>query len=524
MLRSRTMEHRWQNLMNCNLILLLALERLPNSQVNNQKNEPIRGRNKAHRLHLLRKMPTILKKLLMDVTATCMKENNTRMIENKTNSDVGHSLHNLTFNMLQSKSNVGSSKEQNDLSELPSERLGSESETRGYVMINDLRPYDRDWTIKFLCLEGGWLNHTSTPYRLFIYSTYEGHKNSSCHLQRCQDWKYHIVPFMEIKHHAKNDSYIDVLGLVVNVDPLSSVTKFGVLGTSMKRNISLINSRSDIIILTLWGDLAKIEGDILEDMAKERPIVELSKLKTSAYGDEEHFNLEYMVTRGYNGFFYYDSLNIVLKGSTIEMKKILAVFSAIDLSRHKFEGEIPEIIGGLNSIRGLNLSHNSLTGHIPRSLGNMTKLECLDLSSNKLTGEIPQQLTNLFSLGTLNLSHNRLTGPIPQGKQFDTFSNDSYINNSALCRPPLSNTCGDPKATEPPPLTFEEEDSEPVSGFGWEVILPGYGFGLVVGLVMGYLMFSFGKPQRLVKMVEDVGNRKGKRLKSNAQRRGGRRN
>ncbi|KAI8570711.1 hypothetical protein RHMOL_Rhmol01G0057400 [Rhododendron molle] len=236
---------------------------------------------------------------------------------------------------------------------------------------------------------------------------------------------------------------------------------------------------------------------------------------------DEHFDLEYM---GNDTLRYYDSLTIVIKGSTSEMRKILKVFTAIDLSRNKFQGEIPGIIGGLNSIQGLNLSHNSLTGHIPKSLGNLTKLEWLDLSSNKLTGEIPRQLTNLTFLGTLNLSQNRLVGPIPQGKQFDTFSNDSYINNLALCGPPLSNTCGDPKPTQPPPSTFEEEDSEPVSGFGWEVILPGYGFGLVVGLVMGYLMFSFGKPLWLVKMVEGVGNRNEKRLKSHAWRRGGRRN
>ncbi|XP_058216234.1 receptor-like protein 9DC3 [Rhododendron vialii] len=234
---------------------------------------------------------------------------------------------------------------------------------------------------------------------------------------------------------------------------------------------------------------------------------------------DEHFDLEYMGTRR-----YYDSLTLVIKGSTIEMKKILKVFTAIDLSRNKFQGEISRIIGGLNSIRGLNLSHNSLTGHIPESLGNLTKLEWLDLSSNKLTGEIPRQLTNLTFIRMLNLSLNCQTGPIPRGKQFNTFLNDSYIYNLALCGPPLCNTCGNPKATQPPLSTFEEEDSEPVSGFGWEVILPGYGFGLVVGLVMGYLMFSFGKPQWLVKVVEGVGNRNEKRLKSNARRRGGRRN
>ncbi|XP_058216158.1 receptor-like protein 43 [Rhododendron vialii] len=237
--------------------------------------------------------------------------------------------------------------------------------------------------------------------------------------------------------------------------------------------------------------------------------------------DDVDFRLNYMINTGAFHRDYYDSLTMVIKGSTMEMEKILTIFSAVDLSRNKFGGEIPEVIGAVNLIRGLNLSHNSLTGYIPKSLGNLTELEWLDLSPNKLIRVIPQQLTNLNFLGTLNLSQNRLTGPIPRGKQFDAFPNDSYINNSALGGPPLSNTFGIPRQ-QPPPLTFEEEYSESVSVFCWEVILPGYGSGLVIGLVVGYLMFSFGKPQWLVKMVEDVGNRNGKRLKRNARRHGGR--
>lgn len=35
------------------------------------------------------------------------------------------------------------------------ERPERESETKGYVMINGLRPYDRDWTIKAIVLRRG---------------------------------------------------------------------------------------------------------------------------------------------------------------------------------------------------------------------------------------------------------------------------------------------------------------------------------------------------------------------------------
>ncbi|GMP35554.1 hypothetical protein CsSME_00007941 [Camellia sinensis var. sinensis] len=232
---------------------------------------------------------------------------------------------------------------------------------------------------------------------------------------------------------------------------------------------------------------------------------------------EANFQLQYIEIDGPTVIYYYhDFLTMVIKGSTIEMEKVLTIFIAIDLSKNNFEGEIPEIIGRLNSIQGLNLSHNSLTGHIPASLANLTMLEWLDLSSNKLTGEIPQQLRNLISLEVLNLSQNQLIGPIPQGNQFDTFLNDSYIGNLALCGPPLLNTCN-PRTPQPPPLIFQQEDNTS-SGFNWEVILPGYICGLVWGLVMGYLMFSRGKPQLLVRIIEGERNESRKRFKKHAHK------
>ncbi|CAL5328145.1 unnamed protein product [Camellia sinensis] len=234
--------------------------------------------------------------------------------------------------------------------------------------------------------------------------------------------------------------------------------------------------------------------------------------------DEASFELQYLGTPSHSiaTYYYNDCLTIIIKGSIIEMVKVLTIFTAIDLSKNNFKGEIPQIIGKLNSIRGLNLSHNSLTGHIPASLANLTMLEWLDLSSNKLTGEIPQQLRNLKSLEVLNLWQNQLIGPIPQGNQFDTFSIDSYIDNLALCGPPLLNACN-PRTPQPPPLMFQQEDNTS-SGFHWEVILPGYICGLMWGLVMGYFMFSRGKPQWLVRIIEGERNKSGKRFKKHSHR------
>ncbi|GKV38441.1 hypothetical protein SLEP1_g46354 [Rubroshorea leprosula] len=152
---------------------------------------------------------------------------------------------------------------------------------------------------------------------------------------------------------------------------------------------------------------------------------------------------------------YQCSLVVTWKGFDYELQGILTIFSTIHLSNNKFEGEIPDVIGKLSSLKGLNLSHNNLTGHIPSSLGNLTNLEWLDLSSNELTGKIPDELVSLTQLSVLNLSNNHLVGHIPQGSQFNTFGNGSYEGNLGLCGIPLSKSCD---GIGTPPSSFQEKD------------------------------------------------------------------
>ncbi|KAM3684173.1 hypothetical protein ACB098_11G024500 [Castanea mollissima] len=200
--------------------------------------------------------------------------------------------------------------------------------------------------------------------------------------------------------------------------------------------------------------------------------------------------------------FYQDFVTVVMKGYFIELVKIQSLFTTIDFSNNNFKGEIPEVIGELRSLKGLNFSHDNLIACMPQSLGNLTNLEWLDLSSNKLTGKIPIQLADLTMLAFLNLSENYLFGHIPQGKQFNTFMNDSYYGNLGLCGFPMTKACGNDEGQQPSPSsTIQEDDFEFENGFHWKVVLLGYGCGFMFGLGLGYLVFSSGKPKWLVNIV-----------------------
>ncbi|KAI5432729.1 Receptor-like protein 9dc3 [Lathyrus oleraceus] len=205
---------------------------------------------------------------------------------------------------------------------------------------------------------------------------------------------------------------------------------------------------------------------------------------------------------------YYDSVTVRIKGINSTLVKISTNFAIIDMSRNKFEGDISNVIGELHALIGLNLSHNKLIGHIPQSMGNLTNLEWLDLSSNMLTGVIPVELSNLNFLEVLNLSNNHLVGEIPQGKQFNTFSNDSYGGNLGLCGFPLSKKCGPEQHSPPSPnISWSEEKF----GFGWKPVAIGYGCGFMIGIGLGYCMFLIGKPRWLVMIFGGKPKRRVKR-------------
>ncbi|KAF8015465.1 hypothetical protein BT93_H1088 [Corymbia citriodora subsp. variegata] len=201
---------------------------------------------------------------------------------------------------------------------------------------------------------------------------------------------------------------------------------------------------------------------------------------TYMYGNLQLFSHYYFT---YSGNYYF-SMTVIYKGLKCYYSQISEIFTMIDLSSNLFKGEIPGVIGDLKGLQGLNLSNNFLTGDIPSSLGNLTALESLDLSLNKLSGPIPQKLIELGFLSFLNMSHNNLTGSVPRGKQFDTFSDNSFAGNSRLCGEFISRKCQDSRNKPGQPSTHQEEDLAPPTELYWKIVLMGYGSGLVIGVVI----------------------------------------
>ncbi|TMW85093.1 hypothetical protein EJD97_023792, partial [Solanum chilense] len=134
------------------------------------------------------------------------------------------------------------------------------------------------------------------------------------------------------------------------------------------------------------------------------PVSLFENFEAMKINGEKSGTREYVADVGYVD--YSNSFIVTTKGLELELPQVLTTEIIIDLSRNRFEGNIPSIIGDLIGLRTLNLSHNRLEGHVPASLQQLPVLESLDLSYNKISGEIPQQLVSLKSLEVLNLSHN----------------------------------------------------------------------------------------------------------------------
>ncbi|KAF3604602.1 hypothetical protein F2Q69_00038774 [Brassica cretica] len=191
--------------------------------------------------------------------------------------------------------------------------------------------------------------------------------------------------------------------------------------------------------------------------------------------------------------YYHDSVVLMNKGLEMKLERILKIYTALDFSGNKFEGEIPRSIGLLKELLVLNLSNNAFTGHIPSSMGNLTALESLDVSQNQLSGEIPQELGELSFLSYMNFSHNKLTGLVPGGTQFLRLNCTSFEDNPGLSGPSLDEICRDIH-TPTPHETLESVEEEEEEVLSWIAAVIGLIPGIAFGWVIGYILVSY-KPE-----------------------------
>ncbi|ESR51052.1 hypothetical protein CICLE_v10030623mg [Citrus x clementina] len=174
-----------------------------------------------------------------------------------------------------------------------------------------------------------------------------------------------------------------------------------------------------------------------------------------------------------SNLYYQDSVTLMNKGLSMELAKILTIFTSIDVSNNQFEGEIPEMLGDFDALLVLNMSNNNFKGQIPATLGNLKELGSLDLSHNQLSGKIPEKLATLNFLSVLKLSQNLLVGEIPRGPQFATFTAASFEGNAGLCGFPLPKACQNAL----PPVEQTTKDKEGSDGTG-----------MVIGITLGVVV------------------------------------
>uniref|UniRef100_A0A3Q7E7Y2 Leucine-rich repeat-containing N-terminal plant-type domain-containing protein n=1 Tax=Solanum lycopersicum TaxID=4081 RepID=A0A3Q7E7Y2_SOLLC len=287
------------------------------------------------------------------------------------------------------------------------------------------------------------------------------------------------LKLLDLGNNQLNDTFPNWLGYLSQLKILSlrSNKLHGPIKSSGSTNLFM---RLQILDLSSNGFSGNLPERILGNLQTMKKIDENTRFP-------EYISDQYEI-------YYVYLTTITTKGQDYDSVRILDSNMIINLSKNRFEGHIPSIIGDLVGLRTLNLSRNALEGHIPASFQNLSVLESLDLSSNRISGEIPQQLASLTFLEVLNLSHNHLVGCIPKGKQFDSFGNTSYQGNDGLRGFPLSKLCGvDDQVTTPAELDQEEEEEDSPM-ISWQGVLVGYGCGLVIGLSVIYIMWSTQYP------------------------------
>lgn len=310
---------------------------------------------------------------------------------------------------------------------------------------------------------------------------------------------------------AKNLTYLDLNGNDLNGKFPSVIRGFQSLQV-----LNLANNRFEGKIPRFIGDLHDLRILVLasnfftESIPQE--IMQLQKLQYIGFSNNSLSGpipekleglkmLTYRPTDGailgsiISGMFVGIELNIVAKGSSLQIVLVYSSTSGIDMSHNALTGIIPEEMGVLQGLYMLNLSHNRLSGEIPKTIGDMKGLESLDLSFNTLSGEIPLTMTSMDFLTVLNLSYNNLSGKIPVSPHFDTLYADYGVcGNQLLCgdAPGVKKSCDrNDSSTTRTSVGAGDDAKEKYLFYG--IIMMGYGVGFWGFYLILYMMKGIWK-------------------------------
>ncbi|KAK8483220.1 hypothetical protein V6N13_028446 [Hibiscus sabdariffa] len=102
-----------------------------------------------------------------------------------------------------------------------------------------------------------------------------------------------------------------------------------------------------------------------------------------------------------------------LFGSLLPSIGKLSEIRILSLPFHRFHGEIPSGIWGLEKLEVLDLENSLLSGKLPVTVSGLKNLRVLNLGFNNISGEIPSWLSSLKQMEMLNLAGTLVNGTVP---------------------------------------------------------------------------------------------------------------
>ncbi|PWA42245.1 leucine-rich repeat protein [Artemisia annua] len=187
----------------------------------------------------------------------------------------------------------------------------------------------------------------------------------------------------------------------------------------------------------------------------------------------------------------------------ITSRKICKLF-IVSLSSNSFgsgddDDELYKFVDALSICRCLryfDMSNNSFGGVIPQCFEKiMSSIEVIDLGNNFFCGTIPNVYKNCGRLEGLILNGNQLEGEIPISLSKCQSLKEIYSEfqfHEGRPKEELKTRILDHKWKD---LRVDGEEVDEKSRFTWKVVMLGYGCGTFLGLVLGCLMLSTGRPK-----------------------------